>query len=214
MKWGIEPYLINQAVEPGGISFRRWKEGNVIGYTKLIPDFRETFGAPYYVIHRAHFHNALYQLALSLGVEIRVNSKVEDYDIDVPSLTLENGETFVADLIIGADGIKSLARQKFLNYEESPLAPTGFAAYRATVDVAKMKSDPDVSWLLEKPGLNIWIGDMRHVMTYTIAAGQSFNMVLSHPENTDPSTWKPATALEDMRKHFEGWDSTYVPLSY
>ena len=50
------------------------------------------------------------------------------------------------------------------------------------------------------------IGDMRHVMTYTIAAGNSFNVVLSHPETKHPDTWDQATALEDMRNHFEGWD--------
>jgi salicylate hydroxylase len=32
----------------------------------------------------------------------------------------------------------------------------GFAAYRATVDVEKMKADSQVAWLLEKPALNIW----------------------------------------------------------
>jgi salicylate hydroxylase len=43
-------------------------------------------------------------------------------------------------------------------------------------------------------------------MTYTIASGTSFNMVLSHPETSGPSTWNQATALEDMKAHFLGWD--------
>lgn len=32
----------------------------------------------------------------------------------------------------------------------------GFAAYRATVDVERMRNDPEVSWILKKPALNIW----------------------------------------------------------
>lgn len=47
-------------------------------------------------------------------------------------------------------------------------------------------------------------------MTYTIAAGKSFNMVLSHVDKTDPSTWKQESALDDMRKEFTGWDPQYV----
>lgn len=102
----------------------------------------------------------------------------------------------------------------------------GFAAYRATVDVGVLKADPDTAWLLEKPALNIWfvatllmlsflayyfrIGDKRHVMTYTIGAGKSFNMVLSHWDPRDPATWDQSTALEDMRREFSGWDSRYV----
>lgn len=160
-------------MEPEGISFRRWENGNVIGYTKLIPDFRETFKAPYYVVHRAHFHDSLYQLALQLGVEVKINQKVIDYDQDTPSVTFEDGTTLSADLIVAADGkqlplcqfdvladdivgVKSTARKHILGGEDKEPLRTGFAAYRATVDVTKMEQDPDVSWLLRKPGLNIW----------------------------------------------------------
>lgn len=50
------------------------------------------------------------------------------------------------------------------------------------------------------------VGDKRHVMTYSIAGGKSFNMVLSHPEDSDPSTWRQETAVPDMKQHFKGWD--------
>lgn len=42
--------------------------------------------------------------------------------------------------------------------DQKAFEQTGFAAYRATVDVAKMKADPEISWLLERPSLNIWYG--------------------------------------------------------
>jgi salicylate hydroxylase len=54
------------------------------------------------------------------------------------------------------------------------------------------------------------IGDMRHVMSYVIAAGKSFNMVLSHPATSDPNTWKPGTEVEDVKKEFVGWDPRLV----
>lgn len=59
------------------------------------------------------------------------------------------------------------------------------------------------------------IGDMRHVMTYTIAAGKSFNMVLSHPDRSDPASWNqktPEQILSDMRDHFRGWDPTLTKV--
>jgi len=43
-------------------------------------------------------------------------------------------------------------------------------------------------------------------MTYTIAGGKTFNLVLSHVDRTDPSTWKPETAVADMKEYFRGWD--------
>jgi salicylate hydroxylase len=102
--------------------------------------------------------------------------------------------------------VKSTARKLVLGGEDLVPQPTGFAAYRATVNVEKMLADPEIAWLLEKPSLNIWIGEDRHVMSYTIAAGKSFNMVLSHVDPTPPSTWKPENAIKDMREYFAGWD--------
>ena len=102
--WGLGPFLDPHVVEPNGITFRRWENGNVIGYTKLVPDFRENFKAPYYVVHRAHFHTALYQRALELGVDVRVASRVVEYDSEAPSVKIETGEVFLADLVVAADG--------------------------------------------------------------------------------------------------------------
>jgi chromosome condensin MukBEF complex kleisin-like MukF subunit len=113
--------------------------------------------------------------------------------------------------------VKSTARKLVPGGTDNPPQPTGFAAYRATVNVEKMKADAEIAWLPEKPSLNIWIGEDRHVMSYTIAAGKSFNMVLSHVDPTSLSTcllngklWHfadgPAQRLRDlsMRPEAEG----------
>ena len=76
----------------------------MIGYTNLVPHFRSTFGAPYYVVHRAHLHESMQRLAKELGVRILTASKVTSIDIDTPSLTLQDGSTFEGDLIVAADG--------------------------------------------------------------------------------------------------------------
>ena len=105
LKWGLEPFFKDEVVEPATIGFRRWQNGNLIGLTRLVPDFRKAFDAPYYVVHRAHFQDAMYRLARDLGVEISMDSGVAGYDPDVPSLTLEGGATYSADLIVAADGL-------------------------------------------------------------------------------------------------------------
>ncbi|KAL2436788.1 FAD-dependent monooxygenase OpS4 [Exophiala dermatitidis] len=209
IKWGLRPFLESKVVTPADIAFRRWENGAVIGLTRLVPEFEENFDAPYWVVHRAHFHEAMYRLAVKLGVEVVINSKVMDYDIEKPSITVEGGKTYTADLVVSSDGVKSLARRKVLEGDDQAPRRTGFAAYRATVDVDKMKAHADTAEILAKPGLNLWIGDMRHVMSYTIAGGRSFNMVLSHPDRSDPATWNqqsPSQILSDMRAHFRGWD--------
>jgi salicylate hydroxylase len=110
-----------------------------------------------------------------LGVNIIVNSRVTTYNPDAPSITVEDGQIHQADLIVAADGefkrgdparlqgcllilpgIKSTARNYVSKGFNSEPKPTKYAVYRATVDVVKMRDIPEVAWLLEKPGLNIW----------------------------------------------------------
>lgn len=59
-------------------------------------------------------------------------------------------------MLIKCEGIKSIAR----NYIHKDICHdpvyNGFAAYRATVEVSKIRDDPDLAWILDRPFLNIW----------------------------------------------------------
>ncbi|TLS29318.1 hypothetical protein PpBr36_00009 [Pyricularia pennisetigena] len=204
-RWGVFAKAEKLFAEPSCINFRRWQDGSLIGYTDL-DEFGTWFGAPYCVAHRAHLHEALHARALELGVELRLNSRVAAYRPDDAQVELANGEVVRGDLVVAADGIKSVARDTLQAAQAEEPTFTGFAAYRATVDAEKIAADPEIAWILQKPSLNIWIGENRHVMSYTISAGKSFNMVLSHVDLSDPSTWKAETAVEDVNREFAGWD--------
>ena len=52
-------------------------------------------------------------------------------------------------------------------------------------------------------------------MTYTMSSGKSFNMVLSHQDSSDPSTWPtdPDERLKQMRSYYADWDPTLVKIT-
>ena len=56
------------------------------------------------MVHRAHLHESMQTLARDLGVNIVTASRVLDIDMNLPSLTLQDGSTFEGDLIVAADG--------------------------------------------------------------------------------------------------------------
>ena len=56
------------------------------------------------MVHRAHLHGALHDLAVDLGVEVRTAQKVIDFKEGVPAVVLSDGETVAGDLIVAADG--------------------------------------------------------------------------------------------------------------
>ena len=156
ISWGLEPYLRDNVIEPSSVKLKRWQNGDVIALTQYVPGFKEKYGAPYWVMHRAHFHDSMHRLALDLGVEVKIASKVEHYEPEVGRIVLENGATYDADLIVASDGVKSAARRLVLGDADKPPRMTGFAAYRATVDVEDMKRDPDTAEILRNAGLNLW----------------------------------------------------------
>lgn len=74
---------------------------------------QERYGAPYMHIHRADFHRLLFDLVSDTSnVTIRLNANVTHLEPEGrPRLTLASGEIIDADLVIGADGLKSMVRQ-------------------------------------------------------------------------------------------------------
>ncbi|KAJ6153578.1 hypothetical protein N7470_006537 [Penicillium chermesinum] len=214
LKLGLGPYLQNYVTEPQQMSMRRWKSGNVIGYTRMGTELRKQFEAPYWVVHRGDYHKALHDLAVDLGVTIKLGSKVVSYDSAAPSISLEDGQIISADLVIAADGVLSKARKIVLGDADRPPHLTGFAAYHAVVDMDRMREDPEISWLLEKPSLNLWVGDNRHVMSYPLSSDKTFNMVLSHPDNSDGTECGDNSEkhLPDMQEEFAGWDPVLMKI--
>ena len=71
-----------------------------------------------------------------------------------------------------------------------------------------LKADPELLPLVENQDLSVWIGHKRHVMSYPINGGKTYNLVLSHPDATSPDTWATdqETILAEMKNNYRGWD--------
>jgi hypothetical protein len=53
-------------------------------------------------------------------------------------------------------GLKSPARRQLNGVNDKGPASHGLGAYRGTISTADIKADPLVSWVMEKPNLNLW----------------------------------------------------------
>ncbi|KZT34228.1 FAD/NAD(P)-binding domain-containing protein [Sistotremastrum suecicum HHB10207 ss-3] len=183
LRWGLGEELERVAVEPEAVVFRRYENGEIVGRTKWGENMRKEFGVPYYHIHRADYHTMLSRLALSHPhVTLRLSSLVTSHTSHptTPSITLSSGEVLSADLIIGADGIKSLTRNIVVGRKDQA-SPTGDAAYRATISAEKMMEDEELRGLIERPEMTAWMGPRRHIMGYCIRGRREYNLVMLHP---------------------------------
>jgi len=118
-------------------------------------------------------HKMLSDVALTLpNVTLRLNTTVVAYtgnaSISVKPTRGEGAiETLKSDLIIGADGVKSLLRSAVIGREDQP-RPTGDAAFRAIVPAEKLLEHEDLKEFIEYPHMTSWMGPGRHIMGYCI----------------------------------------------
>ncbi|CAE6338712.1 unnamed protein product [Rhizoctonia solani] len=210
IRWGLRDKLDKLAVVPQAIVFRCYKNGEKIGGSVWGSKMERDHGSPYYHVHRADLHCMLYELVEQAGVTVRLGSTVKSINPSAPSVTLFNGETIHCDLIVGADGVKSMIREVVVGGPDKP-RPTGDAAYRAIIPATKMRGDPELEALLENPEMTAWMGPGRHIMAYCIRSREEYNMVLIHPDGRDGSapaveSWMAEGSVEEMRRDFSGWE--------
>ncbi|KAI0925362.1 hypothetical protein AcV7_005629 [Taiwanofungus camphoratus] len=203
IRWGLGEALAQIAVKPEAIVLRRYSDGERVGYTRWAEKM-DAFGAPYYHIHRADFHKLLYDLAAP-NMTLRLNSTVVAVDPEAPSLTLASGEVAHGDLVIGADGVKSIIQQVVLG-RVNPAQPTGDAAYRALIPTSLMLADPDLKPFVEVPEMTGWMAPGRHLMAYNVRAKNEFNLVMLHPDDGSVESWTAEGSADKMRADFADFE--------
>jgi salicylate hydroxylase len=191
-KWGLGLSILSHAVLPKSFNILSLENDTLIGSVDFT-SFTEKYGAPYIVIHRADIHSILYEACVTAGVKISLGRKVVGYDGERGSLTLASGEVMDAELIVASDGIHSLARG-ILNPGlggSAGLQKTGWAAYRKMVPVSALQNDKSTEFLAREHGGNCWAGDGKCLMAYLVRGASLLNLVLSHKDDIDTSSWAP-----------------------
>ena len=105
-----------------------------------------------------------------------------------PSLTFANGETVEADLVVGADGIKSIVRQQLFSDQEPVFS--GEHAYRAVIsaDAAHgMVVDDNLRMYIGR-GTKVYLLPLRH------RDQVSFDITALAPDGT----WAPTVTKDDL----------------
>ena len=168
LRWGLGKRLDEVAFRPQGVTVRKYSTGERLGFTKVAETAGGHSGTPQYQIHRADLHKLLYDL-VSSDVTILLDSPVVGCNPDpvVPSVTLKSGKVLKADLIIGADGLKSYIQQVVLG-KFSRAEPTGNAAYRVLIPTSLMMQDPELRELIEPLQATSWLGPGRCMVAYPI----------------------------------------------
>ncbi|MGE5307358.1 MAG: FAD-dependent monooxygenase [Alphaproteobacteria bacterium] len=198
---GLGSALAKVGVRPGAYVFRLYDSGEEIQRFALSDDHEKLHGAPYYQVHRADIHALLAAKVRELKRNaIRLNCRVTGFEEggkDV-KLRLAGGTVAQGDLLIGADGLKSVVCQQLNG--NIPATYTGDAAWRITVPVERLPRN------FMEPVMMVWMGPGRHAVAYYLRAGALLNFVgLVETDDVSEESWTAKFPWKRFKEDFAGW---------
>ncbi len=160
--------------------------------------FRQRFGNPYAVIHRADVHGSLLEGAMATGrIEVATSTQVQRIEQDEQGVTAfdANGGTHRGVALIGADGVKSAVRRQFVG---DAARVSGHVVYRAVVDKGEFPKS------LQWNAASIWVGPDCHLVHYPLRGGEQYNVVVTF-HSRDAEEWGVRIGSRDeVQSYFEG----------
>ena len=198
---GVLEDLAPALFEPETVELRLGRSGRKVFSIPMRRIARERWGAGYYQVHRADLADALRKRLAGLQPDsVQTGVTVSGYrqaDGQIVAVT-EQGDCGPADVLVGADGIRSAIRAQMLG----PEAPrfTGNVAWRAVVPVERLGG-------VEPPKAGcIWAGSRRHAVTTYVRSGKLVNFVgVVQQPGWHEEGWSHRGDPEQARADFAGW---------
>jgi len=192
------PALEAVAIAPDALEVRDGRSDSVIAHCPY-DAATARFGAPFLVVHRADLHRVLSEAARVAGAEILLGARLEGVeagDNQASAVANRAGDPvpLEADLLVGADGIRSVVRPQ-IGLSAVPVFAQR-VAYRATVPVEQGRA-PNV--------VQLFLGAEAHLVTYPVRSGRAINVVAVVQESRPVTRWSEEGDASRVHAAFAEW---------
>jgi salicylate hydroxylase len=207
LQLGLGDALAQRAVRPEGLCIHRFDDGTLLTQAPMLG-----FGdAPYLALRRADLQAVLLEAVAARGIAITLGHPIESVHDDGKQVLLrarpsfDRHEAYVAPLVIGADGHRSVLRTAMGNTKVLPSSPWhASSAWRVMLPTQLAPA------LFRKPYVRLWLGKDKHVVTYPVASGTFINVVLVGRGSFDQTGWDSYDSDLPASQHFR---SACAPLA-
>lgn len=208
-EWDIDPLKAKPVILKNLIR-HDWKTGEITGKYEL-GDYQEKFGYPYYNFHRIDIHRLLKEAATSeegkgVPCKLILNHKAIKVDYESGKVTFENGETAMAELIVAADGIRSLTKPQLGITPDFKLSDS--SCIRVLFDTSKVKK-LGLTDFSQNEAIEFWGGESKYKIVLSPCSNNDviscycfYEAILTEQSNG----WNNEIPVEELLKLLPGLD--------
>ena len=195
---GLESGLRESGFLPQATVGRDWRSGKVVFRTPLAGECERLYGAPYVQIHRADLQRILSEKLPPSAVRLGQRCVALRTERKAAIARFADGREVEADLVVAADGIRSVARTTL--FEAGAPRFTGNMCWRSVIPF----EGPDFE--LVEPVNAIWFGPRGHIVTYYVNGGKAVNLVAClETETWTEESWTARSTAAELGAAYAGW---------
>jgi salicylate hydroxylase len=204
MALGLDRAFEAIAFEPNRHVVRNWKTGAIVSATQMTGVFRSQYGAGYFGAHRADLHTVLQQAVPAECIRLNARLTGVTQTADQAVLNFADGSSAVADVVIGADGIRSAVRTSLYG----PDAPrfTGHICWRGLVPSSALPKG------LIEPDMTAWLGPNGTIVHYYVRRGELVNWIAHFESDWRVESWTVESDWREAAAAYAGWNPLLAEL--
>jgi salicylate hydroxylase len=179
---------------------RSWRSGRIISRQPL-HTYPARFDAAHLTIHRADLLDIVARALPDNTVRLASRCTSVASDDRVATARFIDGREIEADIVVGADGIRSAVRTSLFGPETPRF--TGCVCYRGLIPVSAVPPAIDLN------DNTMWIGPHGHVVHYRVRRGELLNIVAHYDSNAwTEESWTHQCDRAELSATYTHWHTT------
>lgn len=207
---GVIERLLPSSLAPRAVRIRRARDGVTLALMPL-DDADTRWGSPYLLAHRADLQRVLLEaVARENAIKLHTGAAVAGFASGADGVAIAVRQGLIrlevtGDCLIGADGSRSLVRERLLAGSPSASKFSGRTAWRALVGAGQAAPE------MLRQETSLWLGRKAHLVHYPLRGGSVVNVVAIVEEDFRDSgavdAWSSHGDPAFLQARFAGWDA-------